>query len=298
MKLSTLIKGLLLILVGVILLLINFGYGSWNSLQQISRWWPVLLIIIGLGIFGWGRIPRWLAGFLIVGMVIGVSTYMIWGEKNNDYKKSTVSVLTISPQQYPQVSEGNLKIDYGGGKIAISPGSPQLLKADFNNEKINQRIDSNDRNLQVYLGKSQQNWPSREENIDTWRIQISPQLTWNLDINAGAVEENIDLKGIPFNELKCDIGAGSMNIILGKNAKSSNFSIDGGASNIVLHIPSDTGVHLQLNGALNENNLDEIGWIKAGNYYTSPNYQQAEYKIEGDINLSVGNLNIVIDPSS
>jgi hypothetical protein len=57
---NALIAGLILIGLGVIFLIENW-YGSFSAWHLIARYWPVLLIIIGLkklyGYFTWQEVP-------------------------------------------------------------------------------------------------------------------------------------------------------------------------------------------------------------------------------------------------
>ncbi len=293
MRVGTLISGLLLILAGVAFFLLNIGYGSWASLHQISKWWPIILIVIGLGLFGRGSLPRWAAYLIIFFSVGAVGTYLVLGgQTNSDYKTSTGSALNLSRQQYPQVKQGNLSIDYTGGRLLINPGAQDLLIGEFSGKQIVKSITTSDQNLKVNLSQTEHSWTPRQNNLDRWQLQISPELAWNVDINAGALDGTIDLSGVPVQELDCSLGAGNILFILGENGANSNVKIEAGASNIKLQIDNDTGVGIDLGGALNSNNLDELGWTRTGNRYTSPNYQQASSKIDCDLELSAGNLDV------
>ncbi len=293
MRVGTLISGLLLVLVGVIFFLINMGYGSWVSIYEIGKFWPIVLIIIGLGMFGRGRIPHWIAYLMIILSVGAVGAYMVLGDQTQQNNEiTTKSSLNISRQQYPQVREGNLSLDYGGGQLFISPGKQGLLQADFNNKQIQQRIEANGQTLQIDLSQTQYSWTPQTENLNRWQLNISPELAWKLDIDAGAIDGNIDLNGIPLRELNCNLGAGNMLVSLGDNGANCKVKIEAGASNVELRIAEDTGVRIKFDGALNANNLDKLGWNKSDGDYTSPNYQQAASKIDCDIALSVGNLDV------
>jgi len=298
MRIGTFIKGLLLVLIGTVLFLINIGYGSWDSILQIGKWWPVLLIILGLSLFSLGRIPRWIAFVALAVSVLAVSAYMVLIVPTQNYhEKSTVSTLTISRQQYPLVKQANLTVDFGGGQLLIAPGTPDLLQGDFASDQITKSVVTTDQVLKVNLSQTEHSLSSEQLNGDRWHLQISPELAWNLNINAGAIDGKIDLTGVPIEQLNCKVGAGNMNFILNKNGANSKIKIMAGASNIKLDIPSDSGVSIELGGALNSNNLDELGWIKSGNRYQSPNYNQVASKIDCNIQLSAGNLQVKMGSS-
>lgn len=63
--------GLVLIVIGVVMLLVNMGYISYAFFARMVRFWPVISILFGAGLV-WGRdIPRW-AGFIIIIVVLAV----------------------------------------------------------------------------------------------------------------------------------------------------------------------------------------------------------------------------------
>lgn len=296
MRAGTLISGLLLVLLGLVFFLINLGYGSWTSLYEIGKCWPILLIILGLSLFGKGNIPRWLA-YLVIFLAVGaVAGYMLWGEpaqQNNEaQQKSTVA---ISRQQYPQVKEGNLDINFSAGRFFIQPGSQDLLRVSSNTTKIRQQIEASQQNLQVDLSQSQYSWTPRKENRNRWQVDISPALTWKINLDADAIDGKIDLTGIPLRELNCDLDAGNMVLVLGNNGSNSRIKIDADAANVKLIIAKDTGVRIKADGELNNNNLEALGWEQVNGYYSSPNYQQAAAKINCDVNLSLGNLDVKME---
>lgn len=292
MKVGTLITGLLLVLFGEIFFLINLGYGSWGNIYEISKYWPLLLILIGLAMFWRGSLPRALAYLVIILSVLAVGLYMIM-EQQPDAQEITVKTpLNMSQQQYPEVIQGNLDIDYGGGKLLISPGTQDLLLADFGNRQIKQQIEANGQVLDINLSQNQFNWNPATDKLNHWQLKISPDLVWSLDIDAGAIDGNIDLTGIPLRELNCNLGAGNILFTLGSNGVNSKMDIESGASNIKLKIVNDTGIRIKMNGALNSSNLEKLGWANTDGYYISPNYQQAASKIDCEIDLSLGNLEV------
>lgn len=299
MRVGTLISGLILVLAGVVLFLINIGYGSWTDIHELSKWWPILLIIVGIGILGRGKIPRLAAYLIVILSVAAVCTYMIQMDKTQDHQDHnetiTRTALSISQQQYPQAKRCHLDVDYGGGELFIIPGTENLLKGDFDNKPVIKNITSSLQDLEVNLSQKGYSWSSMRDNAARWQLMLSPHLTWILDIDAGAVNGSIDLTGIPLQELNCDVGAGSMAFILGNNGANSKINIDAGASDIKLRIPDDTGIRIELDGALSSNNLDELGWVRTDNAYISPNYQKAQSKIDCFIELSVGNLDVKVE---
>ena len=65
----------ILITIGVIFLLQNFGLLSWSIWGSLWRWWPIILILVGLELF-LGGAGRGLVGLLVVALLalVAVST--------------------------------------------------------------------------------------------------------------------------------------------------------------------------------------------------------------------------------
>ena len=77
MKLSRLLVGLFLITIGVVFLLQNMGYAAGELLNAGKKFWPLILIVLGLGKISRGEIPRWLglgiALLLAAGIILWVT---------------------------------------------------------------------------------------------------------------------------------------------------------------------------------------------------------------------------------
>jgi len=68
--------------------------------------------------------------------------------------------------------------------------------------------------------------------------------------------------------------------------------IEAGVSSIKLEIPDGTGVKIRLDGALISKNLANSGLEKIGDYYYSENYDDAENKIDINVKMGVGNIDL------
>ncbi|HBQ86909.1 MAG TPA: hypothetical protein DD811_10590 [Syntrophomonas sp.] len=293
MRIGNLISGLLLIVAGELLFLANLGYCSWVSFYELSKWWPVLLIIFGFGILSKGRVPYLIAYLIVILSVGSVGVYAVQTDRTENNTTSAKSSISITRQQYSDVKKGHLSLDYGGGKLSVaSGGTGDLLKGQFNNKPVVNNVSANLETLNVDLQPSGHAWFPAHNKIDHWQLLLSPDITWLLDIDTGAVDGNIDLTGIPLQRLNCDIGAGNINFKLGNNGTRSKLNIEAGASNVTLQIPNDTGVSILIDGALKADNLDTLGWDRIDNKYYSPNYQQAISKVDCDIDISAGNLDV------
>jgi len=74
--------GFLLILIGIILILNNFGYLGWHFWLQVLRLWPLLLIAVGIGMLLRSSTVTWL---MISVILIGIAVWIYYGGGNINY---------------------------------------------------------------------------------------------------------------------------------------------------------------------------------------------------------------------
>jgi len=80
-RISTFLAGTLLILAGIIIFIENLGFGWRGFSGYIFNYWPVLLIIVGVGVFWGGKIPYWLAFVIVAALAGGVIFFALAGQR-------------------------------------------------------------------------------------------------------------------------------------------------------------------------------------------------------------------------
>lgn len=302
---------LFLILVGVIFLLTNLGYGSWRLFYLLPYIWPTLLIILGLGLLWKGRIPFRFA-LLITAILIGsVIAIFLNAPQNNGLPEE--GEFSIRRSDYPQLSAGELAVSFGAGQLYLSSGGGAWFTGRFTGFAPAEKVTvSNDR-LQLRLDpkESMDGWWFRTLRFRRWRrdtdkssgwrmdakenrwdLEISPLLPWRIEIQTGAVQGRFDLAGVPLTRFDLKVGAGDLEIRMGNNGPHSKLRIDAGLSRLRFLLPKNTGLRIDPHGALAETNLEKMGFLVNNQSYFSPNYQTATEKIDLDLNLALGQFEL------
>ena len=107
-----------LIALGVVLLLQTTGVIPWRLWADIWRWWPVLIIVLGINIAFGGRMS-WLSGtlialVLIATVAIGIATsYDTWSGAGTYY-------VTTVEEPLDGVESVDLSIDLGVSSLVVS----------------------------------------------------------------------------------------------------------------------------------------------------------------------------------
>ena len=115
---------------------------------------------------------------------------------------------------------------------------------------------------------------------------------------AGAAEFRLTQLG-NLNAERIEVGAGVGSITLGFGGRweqDASVSIDMGLGSLELRIPEGLGVRLRKDSFLTA--LDSEGLIKRGDVYESPDFEDADYRIDIDLDAAFGSVTVVwIDPS-
>ena len=259
--------------------------------MQAGKFWPVLLILLGLSLFWGGRIPNWLA-LVLVAALAGCVIFMfsktpgLLADRYDRYD----SKVTIARQQYPDVSSGSAKINFGGGRLVLGTNTSEWLEGQFDGPGAVSKVDIHNESIKAILQNPRGTFALSKDN--RWNIQLSPDLIWDLDLDVGAMEGQLNLIHVPLKRIDLQLGAGDVNITLGENGPKTHIEADAGAAKITLRIIGDTGVSVEIDGALSQTNLKEMGYLVVNGRYVSPNYDEASSKIDVDLDLAVGEFRL------
>jgi hypothetical protein len=128
-RVGTFLLGALFILAGVVLFLERLGYSWWGFSGELLNYWPIILVIIGISLFWGGRIPRWLAFFVMVILVGGVIFLSLAGPHFPDpfhlFLHERKTNLTVDQSQNADVSAGEFSLK--DNRPSTSPLKCRLL---------------------------------------------------------------------------------------------------------------------------------------------------------------------------
>ncbi len=277
---------------GVVFLLSNLGYINTNIWQLILRLWPLLLVAIGLDLVV-GRRSIWasLAG-LVVLLVLLVGALLLFGV--NVETGQVLQGESIS-QSFDGARSGEVILDNAVGDVYIQAGNdPALLVSgtvtarrgvgtsqefSIQGEEAVYRL----RQSGAYVGIG--NAGSR-----TWDIGLNRNLPISLRYNQGAGLSILNLDQVQISYLDANIGVGQLHIILPQNGDFEG-KISGAIGQIVIEVPSGVGIRIRSDGALVTVHTPD-GYEKLENSYTSPDYDSAEFRMDLQINLAIGDVRV------
>lgn len=118
--------------------------------------------------------------------------------------------------------------------------------------------------------------------------KLNTEPVWNLYLNMGACENDLDLKNHKIKYLQINTGASNTFIKLGDKYDRTEVKINMGAASCQILIPESSGCKVMGNMPLLSKELDNF--IEVGSDYYTKNYKTAENLIKIEVNGAIGEI--------
>lgn len=293
--------GIILIIIGILWILSNLNLININFYDIINHMirgifdlWPLILIVIGIDIIFKKDALNTVLWILFFTIVIVYSFFIkdnILRTPHNGNQEGIYTPETLEEiEMRNSIEKANLYLDVGATSFNIDSIEDGLLSLDHDGA-FNYRFDSKGSTENIYISNKSNIFNNDDKR--NFQLGLNKNIPWNLDIDIGAVSGKINLEDINIESIDLDLGAGSIELTLGDKGTLTTIDIDAGASQIVLNLPKDSGLKINIDGVLKTTNLDEIGLMKTdSNKYISENFNSASSKYEIEADMGIGQFMI------
>jgi hypothetical protein len=294
---------LLLIALGLIFLLQNFGFISGVSWRAVASLWPLILVLIGLDIAFARRwpVPTLVAEVLVIAAGLALVAYspnlapgvFVFGDGAGP-GDSDVSV--------PRNNATQLALTLNGGgtrSYHVIGGADQLVEAHSTSADLRLRTSGATR-VDVRLDQTSNGFfvPSGPGDV---QIRVASDVPTSLTINVGAGEFDVDLSDVRATDARINIGASSMRFVLPKPSGDVAIRINGGASSIAIVVPDGVEARIVTTGGLLSLRSDNTrlgsgggtgGCVACGSSVETSGYGAAHDRVT--LTISAGATSIVV----
>jgi len=309
--------GVFFILLGAIPLAVNQGWVNVDTLGGWWRFWPLILIGIGVGLL-LRRTPFHFLGGLVVATSFGLMFGSLLaggvvGEFPAGFGCGSGRSGTPFPAQSGSLgSSASVGIEMSCGDVTVSPapGSGWTISgtAPSGNPP---RVDADAGRLSIR--SADRNWFA-ENPGETWTVGLptDPNLSLSTTLNAGtarlilaglhvdgtsmttnAGKATLDMTGATLRSFSLTLNAGSSGIILPSSSLSGSATVNAGS--LTLCAPPGSGLRIQSSSFLASNNFGQRGLLQSGSTWTSPGYASAA--VQFDLSLTANAGSIELDPA-
>jgi hypothetical protein len=248
--------GLVVLAVGLAVTVATLATRVTSLVQTILLAIPLALIGIGLERVGRGTgrgSLRTVGVLLLVVAVVGPLALSL--------SSPAPAVTDSSSEPVPAgATRAELRASMGGGQLRVEPEAPGLYAAELRGPgQPSTQVTTTADDLAVLdlRAPSQRGMLARNRGND-WRIQLNTSLAWQLDISAGAVTADLDLRRLNLRGVKVQSGVSRLAVRLGDPAAEVAVDLQLSTGLVDLYLPSSATVEVRVDG-LSVDNFRDAG---------------------------------------
>ncbi len=289
--------GLLLVAFGALLLLTVTGVVGLGVWFELARYWPALLILIGIKLILAPRAP--LVGMAAVSLVIVATVVAAWVPLSVERSDDTTHIAYSTPLENTETFE--LGMGFAGGRVSLrsDPSGDRLFAVDFNNRPAEVIHDRAGRSSKIYLSTDGFSMDYSNDGGDSytltgladWELLVSPDVALDLDIKAGAADLDLDLTHLNVRRVFVGAGASEVRIRLPESGRT-RVEIEAGAADIQITVPRGVAARIDNDSFLNSMSIDSTRFPKSDGEYRSPDYFTAENRVDIEIDGGASSVTI------
>ena len=300
---------MILVGVGVMLLLANLGILPWQSWGALWRFWPLLLVLLGLDVLiGRRSTAGAIFSTLLILILIGGIVAIGWFAEDIPFLNELLQPAELRTERVKFPLEGldsaSIYIDWSSMpcEVAALGESVNLIEGTVTHRgevTFDARVHGSQARVRFDTGDAGFEW-WREvvggEVQPRCHVGLSPEIAMQLELDCGSGPGELDLSGLHVDELALDCGSGPVDLEL-PSVSSPNVTIDGGSGPLDINLPEGVGARVVLDSGSGPFLVDERFRLVEGEYrgdgiWETEGYDSAEHSILLEIDQGSGPISI------
>lgn len=288
---GALIWGIILLFLGIVFLLQALDVLPWGVWGTLWRFWPVLIIIIGLNIL-LSRYNPWVVSAVIFTLLWACMGIAFW-----QYEPPAVTKSYSEP--LADLERASIAINFDGGSLSLgslaydssnlvevaskSKGGDGGIEADFHrqNGEGSLHLSSKGVNRVFWSGP-----------LVDWEAMFTQNIPLTLHIKSAASSISLDLSKLLSSEVLVELNAGNCKVTTPSSAGTTYIKIDANVSNIEVTIPTGVAAKIQLDTNVTNIDVDRSRFPQSGDYYMSEDFVTSGKQVELKIKCNVGSVQV------
>jgi len=299
----SLVFPVILILLGGIFLYRSFepNFEPW---PVIWKFWPLLLILIGLGKM-WDAMqgakgnPR---PGISIGSTVGVLLFVVvivllmWRSPSLAARHGRLVDHISEVRDLQGVTSIDAVVSMTEGELNLTGGTSKAFEGEFDyatnwaRPRIAYTVSAKSGDLNI----SQDNHGPLLGPDNTWSLTLNDEVPIDLQIKMGAAKGNLNFRNINLKQLRIDGGVGKIDVDLTGNRNADlNVDIHGGVGQAVVRLPKAIGVSVLAKGGIGA--VTTHGLTKQGENYVNEAFGHSAHTIHVEINGGIGNIDLGVE---
>ena len=246
--------GMIVLAAGLAVTILTLATRVTSIVQTILLAIPLALIGIGLERVGRGTGRGSLRTVGVLLLVVAVVGPLVLSLSSPD-----PAVIAVSSQPVPSgAAKAELRATMGGGQLRVEPETPGLYAADLRGpgQPSVQVTTADDLAVLDLRSPTQRGMLARNRGND-WRIQLNTSLAWKVDVSAGAVTADLDLRRLNLRGVTVQSGVSRLAVRLGQPAAEVPVDLQISTGLIDLYLPRAATVEVRVDGLSVDNFRDQ-----------------------------------------
>lgn len=296
--------GVVLVTLGFLLLLANLR-PEFHVWPVIARYWPLILIFIGLGKL-WddsqrSRYPNARPRISSIPIILVIVLVLVGVAVSRNHRGVQANVQHKTEAIELQGAElVRASIEMPSGELRVAGGASKLLEADFDyaesegEPQTEYSVSGKQGDLsvrQIQSGRSHMHMMGRPNN---WNLRLSEDVPLELKVHMGAGRGDLRLQGLSLTQLEMHMGAGEFSLDLrGDWKKNLDAEIHGGVGSATIRLPKNVGVRVSATGGIGS--ISAGGLRREGDEYFNEVYGKSPVTLRLDVRGGIGEINLQPD---
>lgn len=329
MRNDRLIPGTILVIIGILFLLNNFGAIEFNWWVFLNLW-PILLIIGGVNLVFANNRSQWATILKILVLIGGMAILIICGftsrhlsgwpswtyhlnrDFNDDDDRDTGNVAdtaggrsivkvdgnSIYREAYhPGLQTAKLSITGGATTYNLKGATNDLFVATTKEYNSNYTLkthinDSTHAEIDFDMSMHRHGWHFNKKHENHADIELNSNPEWEIELQSGASKADFDLSPFKVKKLSIEGGASSYIVKLGQPLTKTSVDISTGMASVTLYIPKNAACHVSVDTGLSSKDLEGFN-KRDDDSYETPGFAKASNKIEVSFEAGMSNLKVI-----
>jgi hypothetical protein len=281
----------------VVFLLNNMGVLPWSVWGQVWRLWPLVLVAIGLDML-LGRRSTFLSLLIVLGVLAGGVAFLYY---SGGFDPGTLvrSSLNVPLSNATGV---DLSLNLGAGDLTVDGAVPgeQLATGTleyYDKEKAPVQSVNSSGNSRVAItlqqsGDNPFSWFNFGFKSPRWDLHLSPNKPFNISVNSGTGDANLDLSKLKLEQLHLESGTGDTTLQLPMPSGTLNANLHAGTGDYDITLPANVEARFKIDTGTGDENIPSRFTKKEDEVYVSSGFDQAANKLDMTIDLGTGDVTI------
>jgi hypothetical protein len=291
--------GAALITAGVVILAVRQGYVSDETLAEVTRWWPLILVGAGLAVIfagALGSVATALAGVLLGGLIGGLIA--TGGSFPTACADGDPDPLQAFDEGTFRGNGADVQLDLNCVNLEVTGRADRDWSVEADEESAaDLELSSGRRDLEVRSGDAVSLGGRRHVAVG---LPAEAGITLSTSLNAGeatlalaggrwgaievdgnATSIRIDLSDATADTVEASLNAGSAGIQFSDQSQIGSVRLSANAGDFHICVPDGIALQITMGGDVAVgHNLDQQGLTEDGDVWRTPDYASAETQID------------------